>query len=88
MIDEEIKCPECGGNLVFWKEYLVTKTQMILPDGSLRSSVKTSNPEIETMQGFECKRCGWVFNTVNEVNFDGVEHLMEWLVNHEGELKV
>jgi rubredoxin len=85
----EIVCPECGGKLQYWKEYLITKTQMILPDGSLRSSVKTSKPEeIDTMQGFECIRCGWVFNTVNEVNFDGVEYLKEWLVNHEGELKV
>lgn len=85
----EIVCPKCGGQLVYWKEYLVTKTQIILPDGSLRSSVKTSKPEVlDSMGGLECTSCGWVFNTVNEINFDGVEHLMKWLDENINKIKV
>ncbi|MDD3094369.1 MAG: hypothetical protein PHV04_09625 [Clostridia bacterium] len=90
MIDEEIKCPECGGNLVFWKEYLVTKTRNISKNGTLSKRVKTTTPDhIIGMEGFQCNQCKWLFNTVDGIEkMDKYPHLMDWIEEHECELKV
>jgi len=85
-------CPMCGGNLRYWREYIVTKTQSISKKGVLSRTVKTSPIEplgSEDLEGFECKKCGWVLNTVNEIeNCDKYDYLMKWFDLHKDELKV
>ncbi|WP_286922772.1 hypothetical protein [Proteiniphilum sp. UBA5375] len=92
MIDEEIKCPECGGNLVFWKEYILSRTQAISKTGVLSDRVKKSKPvefNCNDIKGFECKKCGWVFNTANDIEkCEKYPHLIRWEESHADELKV
>ena len=89
---EEIVCPECGGNLVFWKEYIVTRTQAISKKGILHKTVKQTRP-IEfnccDMHGFKCTKCGWMVNTCNEIEkCNKYKNLCEWVDEHGDELRL
>lgn len=91
-MSEPITCPVCGGPLEYWKEYIVTKTQAISKTGKISSTVKTSKPEEAIgigLEGFRCKKCGWVFNTINEIEkYEMYPYLMEWLRSSGDEIKV
>lgn len=86
----EIKCPDCGGQLQYWKEYLSQKTQLISLDGKLNKNVTTSKPEaMDELQGFECIKCGWVFNNVQDVETEmKYPHFEKWLDEHISEINV
>jgi len=86
---DSITCPLCGGKLVYWKEYIVTKTQSISKNGLLSNTVKKSQPyEFTDLEGFQCKKCAWVFNTVNDLeSCRKYPHLIKWTDEHKNELK-
>lgn len=90
MDEIEIKCPICGGQLQYWKEYLSQKTQMITFGGEISKKVITTKPEaMDDMQGFECVVCGWIFNNAQDGELDRkYPHFEKWLKDHEDEIKV
>ena len=87
-----IVCPVCGGDLEFWKEYIVTKTQAISKNGIVRHTVKTSKPvefNCDDMSGFKCTKCLWVLNIPNyRGDKEEYNYLEKWLDLHGDELKV
>jgi hypothetical protein len=91
-LTKDITCPICDGTLVYWKEYIVTKSQAISKTGVVSNKVKTSKPEefgCNDMDGFQCTKCGWVFNIHNDVGkYDKYPHLEKWLESHGDEIKV
>jgi len=86
----EIKCPICGGQLQYWKEYLSQKTQMITFGGEISKKVINTKPDaMDDMQGFECVVCGWIFNTANDIEkYEKYPHFEKWLKDHADELRV
>jgi len=92
MAETDIVCPLCGGSLEYWKEYLVTKTQSIFKNGTIARTVKTSKPEEVSgmrLEGFQCTKCNWVFNNINEIDkMEKYPHLEEWFESHDDEIKV
>jgi hypothetical protein len=81
-------CPECGGELHYWREYLTTKSQKINADGTLGKIPKTVSGQISDMEGFECQQCKFIFNVINDVEgYTKYPHLIKWMKKHS-ELKV
>lgn len=81
-----ICCPKCGNKIKVWKEYLVTREQVINPNtGELGRIKMTDRQEIDSMIGVCCTKCDWLINTVNNT-LD--EQLTVWWDNHEKDFRI
>lgn len=78
-------CPLCGSPIQYWKEYIITKSQVINPVTGKLGGVKTDNAELDHMTGYQCTKCSWILNDV----LDSVDDLLaEWYKEYEKNIKV
>ncbi len=62
-------CPECGGELAYWREWYLTKYQFIdSKTGILTSKTKKTEAELNAsiLGGLECLKCGWDDDTARK----------------------
>jgi hypothetical protein len=60
-------CPKCGGALVYWKEKIITLEYPVnFETGKINKRSSNSIKESTDNEGYECKACGFLYNTIRD----------------------
>jgi predicted RNA-binding Zn-ribbon protein involved in translation (DUF1610 family) len=68
MIHQNLKvCPNCGNNLIYWKENILNLEYKVNPKtGRVGKTVIAKTDDLSDNEGYECKNCGWCYNTIKD----------------------
>lgn len=82
-------CPECGGKLLYWKEYAKTIFQPINANTgkpNKQTFTTTEGQSCGDKEGFQCTECGWNVNIIIEPDIP--DYLDEIIEKYADEIKV
>jgi len=72
--NNNFKCPECGGNLMYWMELTATAYYPLTKDNTRINKFPKGKINLESCndpEGFICSKCGWCCSEIDEVDDTG-----------------